>query len=137
MQILKKDYNNNIKAIIVDWRLYNNNNNINNWQTYQGYDLLEYANKQGNRVLITLTGQDNDLVYKIRNQQSIFYKIYKKETLHNHIDLFIQQLINDIEFTTNDVEGVNVPDGIMWNKTDNFGNSFHKIYTQLLVNNQF
>lgn len=133
-QIIDHDESFKIKAIIVDWRLYNYNNHIVKWQNFQGYDLLEYAYMKGYRTLITLTAQSNDIVYKIRNEQFISYKIYKKENLPNQIDFFIQQLFNDIELNTN--LNLQMPDGNFWLFLDKSGNSFSTIYKNLLNSNK-
>ncbi len=80
IEILKSDSTNNIKAIISDWRLFEDDT-LTYWQSLQGYEILEFASKSGIRALFALTSQADYVVHHIRNLMGIRFSMFKKENL--------------------------------------------------------
>lgn len=74
---LQTDHGHKVMAVISDWRLYNGKY----MQQMQGYELLEYAGKNGFRALFTLSMQAEFLVHQIRNKISVRFMMYKKDNL--------------------------------------------------------
>lgn len=80
IEILTNDISNEILAVISDWRLFTDKNQ-NYWQSLQGYEVLEFAAKNGVRSLFALTSQADFLIHQIRNLQGIRFALFKKENL--------------------------------------------------------
>lgn len=77
---LKNDTANKIVAVVSDWRLYEQDN-LNQWQPLQGYEILEFASKNGIRALFALTSQADFVVHHIRNLMGVRFSMFKKENL--------------------------------------------------------
>lgn len=77
---IKKDTANKIIAIVSDWRLYKQEN-PNHWQLLQGYEILDFASKNGIRALFALTSQADFVVHHIRNLMGVRFAMFKKENL--------------------------------------------------------
>ncbi len=77
---INKDSANNITAIVSDWRLYEQEN-PNQWQPLQGYEILDFASKNGIRALFALTSQADFVVHHIRNLMGVRFSMFKKENL--------------------------------------------------------
>ncbi len=77
---IKKDTANNIIAVVSDWRLYEQGS-PNHWQTLQGYEILDFASKNGIRALFALTSQADFVVHHIRNLMGVRFTMFKKENL--------------------------------------------------------
>jgi hypothetical protein len=77
---LKNDTGNKIFAVVADWRLYEQSN-LNQWQPLQGYEILEFASKNGIRALFALTSQADFVVHHIRNLMGVRFSLLKKENL--------------------------------------------------------
>lgn len=82
VSVLGKDTSNSILAVIADWRLYIDGTNT-YWQPLQGYEVIEFAARNGFRAVFALTSQDEDIIHDIRNMQGIRYQLYKKQNLQN------------------------------------------------------
>lgn len=80
INILRKDVNNEIVTVISDWRLFVNEKQ-NYWQPLQGYEVLDFAAKNGIRSLFALTSQADFIVHQLRNLMGIRFSMFKKETL--------------------------------------------------------
>ncbi|MCB9231071.1 MAG: hypothetical protein H6581_05390 [Bacteroidia bacterium] len=80
ISILKKDTRNEIVAVISDWRLFTDQNQ-NYWQPLQGYEVLDFAAKNGIRSLLTLTSQADFVVHQLRNLMGVRFSLFKKENL--------------------------------------------------------
>lgn len=93
IEILKADTYNQILVVICDWRLYETEN-LTFWQPLQGYDVLNYASKNGIRALFAITGQVDYIVHEIRNLMNIRFKLIKKENIasFDQFQLFIDVL---------------------------------------------
>lgn len=68
LDILDKDNSNEIRAVISDWRLYEDFEDQTYWQDVQGYDVLQHSIHSGQRALIALTSLADSTIHKIRNQ---------------------------------------------------------------------
>lgn len=79
--ILKNDVENEILAVVSDWRLFTDDKQ-NYWQTFQGYEVLDFAAKSGIRSLFALTSQADFVIHQIRNLMGIRFSLFKKENLH-------------------------------------------------------
>lgn len=77
---IRKDTANKIIAIVSDWRLYEQENQ-NHWQPLQGYEILDFASKNGIRALFALTSQADFVVHHIRNLMGVRFAMFKKENL--------------------------------------------------------
>ncbi|MBK8699820.1 MAG: hypothetical protein IPN29_09895 [Saprospiraceae bacterium] len=80
IQILAKDGDNKILAVIADWRLYDTTN-PDYWQAMQGYEVLAFAARNGIRSLIALTSQSEYIVHRLRELLGIWFSLYKKQHL--------------------------------------------------------
>ncbi len=117
IKILKNDLKNEIVAVISDWRLFTNSNQ-NYWQQLQGYEVLEFAAKNGVRGLFALTSQADFVVHHLRNILGINFSLFKKENLQ-----IAEQwkLFSDVvyEACNESLEIIaNIPDSDNWIKTD-------------------
>ncbi|MFT3845784.1 MAG: hypothetical protein QM725_12080 [Lacibacter sp.] len=81
IDILKKDVKNDIVAVIADWRLFNDAKQT-YWQPLQGYEVLDFAAKNGIRSLFALTSQADFVVHHLRNLMGIRFSMFKKENLN-------------------------------------------------------
>jgi len=79
--ILKKDVKNEIVAVIADWRLFTDAKQT-YWQQLQGYEVLDFAAKNGIRSLFALTSQADFIVHHLRNLIGIRFAMFKKENLN-------------------------------------------------------
>lgn len=80
IRILTKDVKNEILSVISDWRLFTNAKQ-NYWQSLQGYEVLDFAAKNGIRSLFALTSQADFVVHHLRNLMGIRFSMFKKENL--------------------------------------------------------
>ncbi|MCB0533910.1 MAG: hypothetical protein KDD14_17035, partial [Saprospiraceae bacterium] len=80
ISILKKDIKNEIVAIIADWRLFTDEKQ-NYWQSLQGYEVFEYAARNGIRSMFAITSQADFVVHHLRNLMGIRFSMFKKENL--------------------------------------------------------
>ena len=129
IEILKDDSANNIKAIISDWRLFQDDT-LTYWQTLQGYEILEYAAKSGTRALFALTSQADYVVHHIRNLLGIRFSMFKKDNLEtaDQWKLFKDVLTEACEETTQLIS--NIPKGTGWTKADAGKKSLHQQYLE-------
>lgn len=81
IDILKKDVKNEIVAVIADWRLFTDEKQT-YWQPLQGYEVLDFAAKNGIRSLFALTSQADFVVHHLRNLMGIRFSMFKKENLN-------------------------------------------------------
>lgn len=81
IRILKEDVKNDIVAVITDWRLFNDSKKKTYWQSIQGYEVLDFAAKNGIRSLFALTSQADFVVHQLRNLMGIRFSMFKKENL--------------------------------------------------------
>lgn len=81
IDILKKDAKNEIVAVIADWRLFTDAKQT-YWQPLQGYEVLDFAAKNGIRSLFALTSQADFVVHHLRNLMGIRFSMFKKENLN-------------------------------------------------------
>ena len=81
IQILKDDTKNKIVAVVSDWRLFMDAKQKTYWQPLQGYEVLDFAAKNGIRSLFTITSQADFVVHHIRNLMGIRFSLFKKENL--------------------------------------------------------
>lgn len=81
INILKQDIANNIVAVIADWRLFTDAEQT-YWQPLQGYEILDFASKNGIRSLFALTSQADFVVHHIRNLMGVRFTMFKKENLN-------------------------------------------------------
>ncbi|MCB0455726.1 MAG: hypothetical protein KDC62_10080, partial [Aequorivita sp.] len=81
IDILKKDVKNEIVAVIADWRLFTDAKQT-YWQPLQGYEVLDFAAKNGIRSLFALTSQADFIVHHLRNLMGIRFSMFKKENLN-------------------------------------------------------
>lgn len=77
---IQKDIANKIVAIVSDWRLYEQERQS-YWQNLQGYEILDFASKNGIRSLFALTSQADFVVHHIRNLMGVRFAMFKKENL--------------------------------------------------------
>lgn len=80
IKLLKGDSRNEIVAVVSDWRLFTCEKQ-NYWQPLQGYEVLDYAAKNGIRSLFALTSQADFVVHHLRNLMGIRFSMFKKENL--------------------------------------------------------
>lgn len=80
INILTKDVKNEIVTVISDWRLFTDARQ-NYWQSLQGYEVLDFAAKNGIRSLFALTSQADFVVHHLRNLMGIRFSMFKKENL--------------------------------------------------------
>lgn len=78
--ILQKDIKNEIVAVISDWRLYQDETQT-YWQSYQGYEVLQFAATTRLRALFALTSQADFLVHQLRNLIDFKVNLFKKQNL--------------------------------------------------------
>lgn len=78
--LIRKDVKNEIVAVISDWRLFADTKQ-NYWQSLQGYEVLDFAAKNGIRSLFALTSQADFVVHQLRNFMGIRFSLFKKENL--------------------------------------------------------
>lgn len=131
---LGQDVYNEILAVICDWRLYTDNRQ-NYWQALQGYEVLEYAAKNGLRALIALTSQSDFIVHQIRNIQNIRFQLFKKESLQSNEqwklfgDILYEACVDTLETLTN------LPSSKLWNNPlrdgKNMGTTLQKEYIKM------
>jgi hypothetical protein len=55
------------------------------WQPLQGYEVLDFAAKNGIRSLFALTSQADFVVHHLRNLMGIRFSMFKKENLKNSL----------------------------------------------------
>ena len=79
LDILEQDQSNDIRAVISDWRLYKDFEEQTYWQDIQGYDVLQYAARTGNRALIALTSLTDSVIHKIRNHLEVSISLITKD----------------------------------------------------------
>jgi len=82
LEILKADTDNNILAIIADWRLMKydeEGNKTDYWQDFQGYQLLEEASHSHFAALVSLTAEHDINVHQILNRLGIAIQLFKKQ----------------------------------------------------------
>lgn len=129
IEILKGDLANNIKAIIADWRLFQDDT-LTYWQPLQGYEILEYAAKSGTRALFALTSQADYVVHHIRNLLGIRFSMFKKDNLEtaDQLKLFKDVLTEACEETTQLIS--NIPKGTGWTKAEAGKKSLHQQYLE-------
>lgn len=82
IEILERDVNNEIVAVITDWRLFTDARQ-DYWQPIQGYEVLNFSAGNGIRSLFALTSQAEFVVHQIRNLMGIRFSMFKKENLTN------------------------------------------------------
>ena len=80
ISILEHDIRNEIASVISDWRLFTDAKQ-NYWQPLQGYEVLDFAAKNGIRSLFALTSQADFVVHHLRNLMGIRFSMFKKENL--------------------------------------------------------
>lgn len=129
IEILKSDSANNIKAIISDWRLFEDNT-LTYWQPLQGYEILEFAAKSGTRALFALTSQADYVVHHIQNLLGIRFSMFKKDNLEtaDQWKLFKDVLNEACEETTQLIS--NIPKGTGWTKAEAGKKSLHQQYLE-------
>lgn len=79
IDLLKQDQSNEIRAVISDWRLYEDFDKQTHWQDLQGYDVLQYAARTGHRALIALTSLTDSVIHKIRNHLDVNISLITKD----------------------------------------------------------
>ncbi len=85
LDILKADTENNILAIIADWRLLKYDEagkKTDYWQDFQGYQVLEAAARSHFAALISLTAERDKNVHQIRNRLGIAILLFKKQHIY-------------------------------------------------------
>ncbi len=129
IKILKADSANNIKAIIADWRLFQDDT-LTYWQPLQGYEVLEYAAQTGTRALFALTSQIDYVVHHIRNLLGVRFSMFKKDNLETpeQWKLFKDVLNDACEETTELIE--NIPRGTGWTKAEAGKKSLQQQYQE-------
>ncbi len=129
IEMLKSDSSNNIKAIIADWRLFQDET-LTYWQPLQGYEVLEYAAKTGIRALFALTSQADYVVHHIRNLLGIRFSMFKKDNLEttDQWKLFKDVLKEACEETTDLIK--NIPKGDGWTKPKDGKLSLQQQYSE-------
>lgn len=129
IEMLKDDSANNIKAIISDWRLFQDDT-LTYWQPLQGYEILEYAAKSGTQALFALTSQVDYVVHHIRNLLGIRFSLFKKDNLETtgQWKLFKDVLAEACEETTQLIS--NIPKGSGWIKAEAGKKSLHQQYLE-------
>lgn len=102
IDILKKDVDNKIVAVIADWRLFADTKQT-YWQSLQGYEVLDFAAKNGIRSLFALTSQADFVVHHLRNLMGIRFSMFKKENLNtaDQWKIFADVLFEACEETVN------------------------------------
>lgn len=117
INILKKDVGNKIYAVISDWRLFTDEKQ-NYWQPLQGYEVLEFAAKNGIRSLFALTSQADFVVHHLRNLMGIRFSMFKKENLNTadqwkvFADVLFEACVEAKQVISN------IPDSDNWKKND-------------------
>ena len=120
IEILKKDTENKIIAVIADWRLLKydqSGNKTRYWQDYQGYHVLEKAAQSHYAALFSLTAAYDKNVHQIRNQLGIAIQLFKKEHIHSsEDDARWRMFIEIIRDRCNDVVALvsSIPSGNRW-----------------------
>ncbi|RMG39049.1 MAG: response regulator [Methanobacteriota archaeon] len=85
IDILRKDTQNEIHAVIADWRLLKydeKGRKTDYWQDYQGYQVLEAAARSHFAALISLTAEYDKNVHQIRNRLDIAIQLFKKQYIY-------------------------------------------------------
>lgn len=120
IEILNSDLENNIKAVIADWRLYEPSSTT-VWQSCQGYEILEVASRTGFRALFSLTSQPEYIVNQIRNSLGIDFSLFKKdEVIYNDNWSILASLLNEgIEFQNRLISSI--PKKTHWYKNSRKG----------------
>ncbi|MBK8808689.1 MAG: response regulator [Bacteroidales bacterium] len=128
IRILKKDIKNEIVAVISDWRLFTDENQ-NYWQPLQGYEVLDFAAKNGIRSLFALTSQADFVVHHLRNLMGIRFSMFKKENLKTPDQgrVFSDVLFEACEQTVQ--LRCAIPKSVNWVKSENKGRNAN--YTSL------
>lgn len=113
IQLLANDFNNNILAVIADWRLYDTIK-PGYWQDMQGYEVLAFAAKNGIRSLIALTSQSEYIVHRLRELLGIWFSMYKKQHLEKpeQWQLFSNMLADACDHTNQAI--LNRPTATNW-----------------------
>ena len=129
IKILKSDSANNIKAIIADWRLFQDES-LTYWQPLQGYEVLGYAAKTGTRALFALTSQVDYVVHHIRNLLGIRFWMFKKDNLKTagQWKLFKDILNEACEETTELIKSI--PKGTGWTRIVEGKKSLQQQYSE-------
>lgn len=126
--ILKKDVKNEIVAVISDWRLFTDANQ-NYWQPLQGYEVLDFAAKNGITSLFALTSQADFVVHHLRNLMGIRFSMFKKENLKTPDQ---GRVFSDVLFEACE-QAVQlrcaIPKSVNWAKSENKGRNAN--YTSL------
>lgn len=129
IKILKADTANNIKTIIADWRLFQDDT-LTYWQPLQGYEVLEYASKTGTRALFALTSQADYVVHHIRNLLGIRFFMFKKDNLvtADQWKLFKDVINQACDETTELIKCI--PKGTGWTKAESGKKSLQLQYSE-------
>lgn len=117
IDILKKDVENEIVAVIADWRLFTNAKQT-YWQSLQGYEVLNFAATNGIRSLFALTSQADFVVHHLRNLMGIRFSMFKKENLitTDQWKVFADVLFEACEEA--ELIRTSIPDSDNWKKND-------------------
>jgi len=132
---ITEDNANNIKAIIADWRLFQDDT-LTYWQPLQGYEVLDYAAKTGVRALFALTSQADYVVHHIRNLLGIKFWMFKKDNLKTveQWSLFTDVINEACDETTELISSIPKLAGWTKNeidtKTKEVKKSLHQQYTE-------
>jgi len=120
IEILEKDVKNDIVAVIADWRLFTNAKQT-YWQPLQGYEVLDFAAKNGIRSLFALTSQADFIVHHLRNLMGIRFSMFKKENLNtpDQWKVFADVLFEGCEETFK--LRCSIPTSVNWTNNENKG----------------
>lgn len=129
IDILKKDVMNEIVAVITDWRLFTDAKQT-YWQPLQGYEVLDFAAKNGIRSLFALTSQADFIVHHLRNLMGIRFSMFKKENLNtpDQWKVFADVLFEACENAVN-LRGV-MPKSKQWTNEVS-GKSYKQLYIEM------
>jgi hypothetical protein len=129
IDILKKDVKNEIVAVIADWRLFADAKQT-YWQPLQGYEVLDFAAKNGIRSLFALTSQADFIVHHLRNLMGIRFSMFKKENLNtpDQWKVFADVLFEACESAVN-LRG-DMPKSKQWTNEVS-GKSYKQLYIEM------
>lgn len=98
MECLKSDIGNKITGIISDWRLYEESPNDQRcWQPLQGYEVLDFAARNGFIALFALTSLADANVHNIRNSLGINIHLFKKQHIEQDGDIQWEMMTDTIK----------------------------------------